>query len=70
VKDKELLSYPQKVTIDKSEIKIENLNGFTRAYFLKKKAIKLLSLLPINIEGEKIVLARQICLSYSSTYSR
>lgn len=70
MKDKELLSYPQKITIDKSEIKIENLNGFTRAYFLKKKAIKLLSLLPINIEGEKIVLARKICLSYSSTSSR
>jgi hypothetical protein len=58
VRDKEILSYPQKITIDKNEIKIENFGGFTRSYFLNKKAIKLLGLLPINFEDEEIILKR------------
>jgi len=58
VRDKEMLSYPQKITIAKNEIKIENFGGFTRSYFLNKKAIKLLGLLPINFEGEEIILKR------------
>jgi len=58
VRDKEILSYPQKITIDKNEIKIENFGGFTRSYFLNKKAIKLIGLLPINFEGEEIILKR------------
>jgi hypothetical protein len=58
VRDKKILSYPQKITIDKNEIKIENFGGFTRSYFLNNKAIKLLGLLPINFEGEEIILKR------------
>jgi len=58
VRDKDVLSYPQKITIDENEIKIENFGGFTRSYFINKKAIKLLSLLPINFESEKIILKR------------
>lgn len=58
VRDKDALSYPQKIIIDKSEIKIANLNGFTRSYFLNRKAIKLLGWLPINFEGEEIILKR------------
>jgi hypothetical protein len=58
VRDKEILSYPQKITIDKNEIKIENFGGFTRSYFLNTKAIKLVSLLPINFEGEETVIER------------
>jgi len=56
VRDKEILSYPQKITIDKSEMKITNFNGFTRSYLLNKKAIKLLGLLPINFEGEETII--------------
>jgi hypothetical protein len=58
VRDKDVLSYPQKITIDKNEIKIENFGGFTRSYFLNTKAIKLLSLLPINFEGKETVIER------------
>jgi hypothetical protein len=58
VRDKDALSYPQKIVIDKSEMKITNFNGFTRSYFLNKKAIKLLGLLPINFEGEETIIER------------
>ncbi|MBA6390460.1 hypothetical protein H4J38_06645 [Colwellia sp. BRX10-3] len=58
VRDKEALSYPQKIIIDKSEMKITNFNGFTRSYLLNKKAIKLLGLLPINFEGEETIIER------------
>lgn len=58
VRDKEILSYPQKITIDKNEIKIENVNGFTKSYFLNKKEIKLLGLLPINFEGKETIIER------------
>jgi hypothetical protein len=33
VRDKDILSYPRKITIDENEIKTENFNGFTRSYF-------------------------------------
>jgi len=58
VRDKDILSYPQKITIDKSEMKIVNFGGFIRSYFLNKKATKLLGLLPINFEGEETVIER------------
>jgi hypothetical protein len=58
VRDKEILSYPQKVTIDENEIKVENFNGFNRSYFLNTKAIKLLGLLPIDLNGKAIVIDR------------
>ncbi|PKI12760.1 hypothetical protein [Colwellia sp. 12G3] len=58
VRYKHLLSYPQKVIIDKREIKTENVNGFARSFFLNTKAIKLLSLLPINFEGQETIIER------------
>jgi len=58
IRDRTVCSLPKQITVDINQIAVQNFNGLERSYFLNKKALKLLNLLPLSFGEKRVVITR------------